>query len=262
MPVTEIGRLMRCQSLVDSTHGLDRSFCPLTCLKGLVMPMLPDRIPLLVKLGYSSFVAVLVPVYASNYGVANFLYFCDVALIMTLVAIWREDRLLVSMAAVGILAPQMLWLADYGAHFLGLKLTGMTDYMFDETKSRFLRGLSLFHGWLPLLLIWLVIRLGYDRRALKIWSMLSAVLLLVCYLFMPAPTPDAGNAAVNINYVHGMSDAVAQTWVHPLVWLAGLIGGLPLLLYLPTHLLLSRLIRTPPCNRFTAGDGPAAGRGA
>lgn len=202
----------------------------------------PDRIPMPLKLAYTAFCAVLVPVYALNYGPQNFLYFCDVALLMTLVALWREDRLLISMAAVGILAPQALWLIDFLAHFAGLSLTGMTDYMFDPTKSLFLRGLSLFHGWLPLLLLWLVVRVGYERRAFAAWSVLSAVLLLVCYFLMPGPTPNPGMSAVNINYVYGLSDTAAQTWVHPLVWLAGLIVGLPALLFFPTHLLLKRAV--------------------
>ncbi len=42
----------------------------------------------------------------------------------------------------------------------------MTDYMFKHENSLFLRGLSLFHGWLPFLLVYLVWKLGYDRRAL------------------------------------------------------------------------------------------------
>ncbi len=46
------------------------------------------RIPLWLKLAYTTFVAVLVPVYWANYGVTNFLYFCDVALFLTLVGIW------------------------------------------------------------------------------------------------------------------------------------------------------------------------------
>jgi hypothetical protein len=131
--------------------------------------------------------------------------------------------------------------------FLGFSFTGMTDYMFDQNKSLFLRSLSLFHGWLPLLLIWLVFRLGYDRRAFAAWTALSVALLLFCYLFMPGPSPTAGNAAVNINYVHGMSDAVAQTWVHPLVWLGGLMIGLPLLLFLPTHLVLRKAVAAQFC---------------
>ena len=55
----------------------------------------------------------------------------------------------------------------------------------------------------------------------------------------PAP-PDDPNAAVNINYVHGLSDVKAQTWMHPWLWLAALLIGLPACLYLPTHLVLIR----------------------
>ena len=54
------------------------------------------RIPLWLKLAYTVFMAVLVPVYLRNYGPTNFLYFCDVALIITLVGIWIESPLLVS----------------------------------------------------------------------------------------------------------------------------------------------------------------------
>ncbi len=38
--------------------------------------------------------------------------------------------------------------------------------MFDRQLAVFTRGLSLFHGWLPFLLVWLLVRLGYDKRAL------------------------------------------------------------------------------------------------
>ena len=62
------------------------------------------RIPLWLKLAYTVFMAVLIPIYLRNYGPTNFLYFCDVALIITLVGIWIESPLLVSMCAVGIIA--------------------------------------------------------------------------------------------------------------------------------------------------------------
>jgi len=199
-----------------------------------------ERLPLAIKLAFTAFMAVLVPVYATTYGPANFLYFCDVALFLTLAGLWLDDRLLISMCAVGIVAPQMLWLADFFVHFAGLSITGMTDYMFDASKSLFLRGLSLFHGWLPLLLVWLVARMGYDRRALVGWTLLAWVVLPVCYTLLPGPRPDPGLEAVNINYVFGMSDTAAQTWMHPLAWLALLMAGLPLLMYLPTHWVLER----------------------
>jgi hypothetical protein len=103
---------------------------------------------------YSAFLAVMVPVYWRNYGPTNFLYFCDVAAFLTLGALWLESPLLASMGAVGIVLPQMLWILDFGAHVLGLKITGMSDYMFDSKLSLFIRGISLYHGWLPFLLVY------------------------------------------------------------------------------------------------------------
>ena len=104
------------------------------------------RLPLWLKLAYTAFMAVLIPVYWYYYGPTNFLYFCDVALIITLVGIWTESALLVSMCAVGILAPQALWVIDFLGNLVGLPITGMTDYMMQSDRSLFLRGLSLFHG--------------------------------------------------------------------------------------------------------------------
>ena len=71
------------------------------------------RIPLWLKLAYTAFMAVLVPVYWHYYGPTNFLYFCDVALILTLVGIWIESPLLISMCAVGILVPQVVWVRRF-----------------------------------------------------------------------------------------------------------------------------------------------------
>jgi hypothetical protein len=47
---------------------------------------------------------------------------------------------------------------------------------------------------------------------------------------------------VNINYVWGLRDTVAQTWVPPYVWFAALLIGLPLLAFAPTHFLLARVM--------------------
>jgi hypothetical protein len=204
-----------------------------------------SRLPLWLKLAYTAFMAVLLPVYWANYGPTNFLYFCDVALLITLVGIWIESPLLISMCAVGILASQALWVVDFLSNLIGWPLTGMTDYMFAADHSLFLRSLSLFHGWLPFLLVYLVWRLGYDRRGFPAWTGLAWILVLICFLFMPPPRPDPGLMPVNINYVWGMSDTVAQQWMPPAVWLAGLIILLPVLLYAPVHFLLRRFMPKP-----------------
>jgi hypothetical protein len=201
-----------------------------------------SRVPLAVKLAYTAFMAVLIPVYWYYYGLTNFLYFCDAALLLTLIAIWPENALLISAACVGILVMQIYWVIDLLFNAAGHSLTGITDYMFDASHALFLRLLSLYHGWMPFLLVFLVWRIGYDRRGLICWIGLAWILILVAFFFMPPPTPNPGLTPVNIDYVWGMGDTAAQTWMPPYVWLAGLMIGLPLFAFLPAHLLLSRVM--------------------
>lgn len=201
------------------------------------------RIPLWVKIAYTLFVAVLVPKYWIDYGPTNFLYFCDVALLLTVVCVWRESALLASVSAVGILLPQALWQVDFIASLFGMPVTGMTAYMFDEALPLFTRFLSFFHFWLPLFLLWLLSRLGYDRRAFPIWTAMAVVLLIVCYFVSPPPPapPDQPGLPVNINYVYGLGDAEAQSWMDPDLYFIGLLVLQPLVIFWPTHWLLKRV---------------------
>jgi hypothetical protein len=217
------------------------------------MPQAVNRLPLWLKLAYTAFMAVLVPVYGYYYGPTNFLYFCDVALLITLLGVWIESPLLVSMCAVGILAVQAWWVIDFLANMVGLKITGLTDYMFEEHRSLFLRGLSLFHGWLPFFLVFLVWKLGYDRRAFPAWTALAWVLLPICFFFMPPPNPNAGLTPVNINYVWGLSDSAAQTWMSPLAWFAGMMIVLPAVLFAPAHYILLRTMPQASASARAAG---------
>ena len=201
-----------------------------------------SRVPTAVKIAYTAFMAVLIPIYLYYYGPTNFLYICDVSLLLTIIAIWPENKLLLSMACVGVLVPQTAWLADFLFNLAGVSLTGVTDYMFDGGHSLFLRLLSLYHAWMPLLVVYLIWKVGYARRAFWAWTGLFWVLLLASFFLMPPPTPDAGLTPVNINYVWGPSDQTPQTWVPPYVWFAGLMLGLPLLVFAPTHVLLSRVV--------------------
>jgi hypothetical protein len=202
----------------------------------------PSHVPLGLKLVYTAFMAVLIPIYWHYYGPTNFLYFCDVALILTLIAIWPENALLISMCAIGVMIPQAIWLVDFFATAAGFPLLGMTDYMFDANHSLFLRALSLFHGWLPVFLAYLVWKIGYDRRAFWPWTALAWALLLICFFLMPPPTPHPGLTPVNINYVWGMNDYAAQSWVPAYVWFVGLLIGMPLLVFAPTHFALARIM--------------------
>jgi hypothetical protein len=210
-------------------------------------------IPLALKLAYSLFVAVLIPKYWMAYSAWTFLFFCDVALFVGLCALWLESPLLISMTVVGITIPQLLWVADLAT---GSRITGMTSYMFDAKLPIFVRALSSFHGWLPFVLLWGVWRLGYDRRALLGWTLVSTVILLISFFLAPKPPAPAENPdqAVNINYVHGMSYEKPQNVMPPWLWLSIMIVGFPIVFYLPAHLALRALIPQPAAVAPTDGE--------
>jgi len=190
-------------------------------------------IPLWLKLAYTLFVCVLVPIYWRQYGPANFLWFSDIALLMLVPALWLESPLLISMMALAVVLPELGWNIDYFFRLAtGVSLIGLTNYMFDSSIPRSIRGLSLFHVALPLLLIWLLYRFGYDRRALLWQSVLAAVVLPLSYLF--------SNPRDNVNWVYGFGEQ-QQTVVPAPLFVLLLMLVFPAFVYWPTHLLLGRI---------------------
>lgn len=190
-------------------------------------------LPLWIKLAYTAFVLTTVVVYAVKYGPGNFLWFSDIALIGTVPALWLESAQLASMMAVGILLPELLWNIGFiGRLLTGRRLTGLTDYMFDRSKPLYLRTLSLFHVFLPVLLVWMLARLGYRPHALIAQTALAWVVLPATYWLTD---PEA-----NVNWVHGFGGKPRRR-LPPLVYLALLMIGFPLLVYWPTHLVLMRV---------------------
>lgn len=196
----------------------------------------PRRLSLFVKIAYSAFIAVLVPYYLNYYGPANFLWFCDIALLATVPALWLESSFLASMQAVAVLLGSLIWLADFLARLLtGHFLTRCTHYMFREDVPVVIRALSLYHGWLPFLLLWMVWRLGYRRRAWVAQTVLAWIVLPICFFFT--------DPARALNGVFGPSGEHPQTWTTPECWLLLTMVAYPVGVFLPTHLLLRLLFR-------------------
>jgi len=186
-----------------------------------------EPIALGIKIAYTLFLAVLVPVYWAHYGPRNFLWFSDIALLGAGVAIWLESPLLASMMMLAVLLPECAWNLDFFGRLLtGHRMFGMSAYMFERERPRFLRALSLFHVPLPVSLVWLVHRLGYDRRAWLGQSLLALVVLPVTYWLT--------DPAENVNWVHGLG--APQRRLPPWLYLALLIVAFALVLYLPPHL--------------------------
>jgi hypothetical protein len=192
----------------------------------------PSEIPLALKMAWTAFVALLVPVYWRRYGPANFLWFSDLALFATAVALWLENALVASIAALAVALPELAWNADFGIGFLrrGRAPLGLAGYMFDRGLPRWLRGLSLFHVALPLVLVFLLHRLGYDERAWAVLTPVASAVLVITYLFT-APEE-------NINWVFGPGTR-PQRRLPPPFYLLVVMLFFPLVVYLPTHLALS-----------------------
>jgi hypothetical protein len=176
------------------------------------------RLPLWFKLAYLAFLIVLVPVYALHHGIANFLWFSNVALLAGLAAAWLESRRLASMLAVAVLLPELGWILGFlsGLARGGEPLFGITAYVFDADLPRLVRGLALYHLVMPAALLWMVWRLGYDDRAWLSWLPIGWSLLLVSRL---VTTPDR-----NVNWAFGpAADEVTGAW--QAAWLAVLFLG-------------------------------------
>lgn len=127
------------------------------------------KIPPLAKWTFTLFISIFIPTYWIGYGPTNFLWLSDIALFLAFLATLFESRLLASMAAVGGFASTTLWSCDFlftlFTHFFYPSVSGFTAYMFDPDHPLWLRALSLFHLAAPFLLLWLLFRLGYDKRA-------------------------------------------------------------------------------------------------
>lgn len=179
-----------------------------------------------VRIPFTLFVAILIPVYWYHYGPGNFLWFSDIALFAVLIALWTGNRLVYSMMAIGVLPLETLWTADF---LSGGRLIGLAAYMFDATLPLYLRALSLFHLMLPPLILWMLIAQGYDRRALGAQTALAWIVLPLSRL-LTAPEE-------NINWVYGIGPE-AQQILPPMVYFGLYMALLPVVAFLPAHLIL------------------------
>jgi len=190
-------------------------------------------LPIWLKIAYTLFICILVPIYWQQYGPGNFLWFSDIALFVTAASLWLESSLLVSMMALSVVVLESIWIIDFVIGLIiGSPVIGLSAYMFDSKISLSIRALSLFHIVLPILLLWLVYRLGYDRRALLAQTLLAWIVLPASYL-LTKPSD-------NVNWVYGLAGGT-QKWMPAPLYLLLLMIAFPLVLYLPTHLLLKRL---------------------
>lgn len=193
-------------------------------------------IPLWVKIAALAWVVAWLPIYAVYYPLPNFLHLSDIALLLTAVGLWTSNSLLISSQAVSVLIGETIWCVDVlWTVASGHHLIGGTQYMWDQHYPLWLRLMSLYHFVLPVLLVWAVARLGYNRRGLKLQAVIGAAALVGGRLW-------GGQNNVNFAY---RDPIFHRSWGPAPVHLLVIYAGMILLVYLPTNWLLARLFERP-----------------
>jgi hypothetical protein len=206
----------------------------------------PSAVPVWLKIGYAVATPIIAGVYWRAYGPKNFLWLSDLALASTTLSVIGENRLLASLPAVGTLPLEAAWTIDFLSSGRALGLTG---YMFDRQYPLGLRALSLFHVALPPTLIWMLARLGYDRRAFRYQTVLVWCVLPLTYALTE---PEK-----NVNWVFGPGSR-PQRRLPPLLYLALEMVVMPVLAILPTHIVLERAFGSGPSDARSVIRGGVA----
>lgn len=171
-----------------------------------------------------------IPLYWRQYGLQNFLFFCDLGNLLITVGLWMEGPLIFSWQASGLLFFQTLFTIDLaGALVSGRHLIGGTEYMFDPNIPLPIRLLSLFHVVTPLLLLWAIWRLGYDQRGWKFQTLTAWIVVPINYFWRPQ---------YDVNWARGLFFH-EQHVVPGFVYLLAYLIIVPAAVYYPTHRFLA-----------------------
>jgi hypothetical protein len=177
-----------------------------------------------------------IPVYWRTWGPANFLHLCDIAVILTCIGLWSNNALLLSSQAVSSVVIDIAWTLDVIARLLFRRhIIGGTEYLFDPSFPLWTRLLSLFHIVMPVILVWSLSRLGYDRRGWKLQSAIALPVLIASRLVTP-----------NQNLNFAITDPIFHRAFGPApMHIAITFLILVFLVYLPVHFIFMRLFPRP-----------------
>ena len=204
------------------------------------------RIPLWIKVLWTVGVIAWIPLYWRQYGPQNFLFFCDLGNLFITAGLWMESALIFSWQASGLLLFQTLFIIDLAGTFLsGRHWIGGTEYMFDPHIPLSIRLLSLFHVVTPPLLLWAIIRLGYDGRGWKYQTLTAWIVVPINYFWRPE---------YDVNWARGPFFR-EQHVVPGLTYLLAYLIIVPVSIYYPTHRFLLWFAGRWSAGRWSGGRG-------
>jgi hypothetical protein len=186
-----------------------------------------QKIPLWIKLSYTLMALIIFPIYLYKYGAINFIWFSDIAFFIMVPALWFKSRIISSMMAIGVLPIETLWLVSLlsGGAFLGV-----ANYMFDTELPLWLRFLSFYHFAVIAVIIYMIYRFGYDKRALIPQIFLSMFVIFMTRLF--------SDKSENINMIYRPEDIYPYISEQIYSYLMPVI--LIIVFIIPTHYLLKK----------------------
>jgi hypothetical protein len=184
------------------------------------------RIPLWLKLLWTVCVIAWIPFYWRQYGLQNFLFFCDLGNLFIVAGLWLESSLIFSWQASGLLLFQTLFTIDLAVALIsGRHWIGGTEFMFDPQVPLAIRLLSLFHVVAPGLFLWAIRRLGYDERGWKLQTLTTWIVVPINYFWRPE---------ADVNWARGPFFH-EQHALPGLLYLLAYLVVIPAVVYYPTH---------------------------
>ncbi len=183
---------------------------------------------LFLRSAYTLLALAVILIYWREYGPVNFLWFSDIAFFAMVPALWLNNRYLASMMAVGVLPLEIMWVVGLvsGGSFLGI-----AEYMYDASLPLWLRLLSLFHFPMIIAVIYMMVKVGYDKRALIPQIVLSVIVVLLTQRF--DNTGEHINMATRPDAVADYISEARYEQLMPFVLVFGVI--------IPMHFLLKKI---------------------
>ena len=214
------------------------------------MPATRDPLPLAARLGFTLWIVVWVPIILATYGAQNFWWLCNLAQFILLYTVWRPNALLLSSQAGTVVFIGIVWVLDVSVGLAaGDSVTGATAYMFDDEIPLIARVTSLYHAWLPLFVLWLCWRIGYDGRGVWLQCIIGTLVIFGARF--------ASDGERNINFA--FEPLLVDLGGMPVLLYLGLLALVTaLLVYVPGHLLVRAVLaRLPSASHRRAGAADA-----
>jgi len=194
--------------------------------------------PRIIRIAFTFWFVTWVPIIVWAYGFQNFFWLCNVAQFIVLYAIWRPNALLVSSQTGTVVLVGIVWALDLTVGVIaGDSVTGLTGYMFDPEIPLLARLTSLYHIWLPFLMLWICWYNGYDNRGVWLQCVIGTLSIFGAWLWSEEER--------NINFAFAPFH-IEQTWMPHGIYLVLLSVGTALVIYFPGHYLVRFILRRLP----------------